>query len=193
MMGGFASGCSVVATAAPVRRPREGGDHARLRSAARQRIPSSRRYAPRPSTPFASSPTRRLHADAGVTLLLRERGSGPTTAQSLAWLQSLPDPSSRHLDLAQLTARHGFDAADRDRVVRWATAAGLQVTGEDAATRRLMVRGRVEQLAHAFEVDLERFGWTAARRPHRGVPRTSGTGASSGASRRGRRGGLRPR
>jgi kumamolisin len=101
-----------------------------------------------------------MHADAGVTLLLRERRSGPTTAQSLAWLQSLPDPSSRHMDLAQLTARHGFDAADRDRVVRWATAAGLQVTGEDAATRRLMVRGRVEQLSHVFEVDLERFGWT---------------------------------
>ena len=85
--------------------------------------------------------------------------AGPTTAQSLAWLQSLPDPSARHLDIAQLTARHGFDAADRDRVVRWATAAGLEVTGEDAATRRVMLRGSVEQLSRAFEVDLERFGW----------------------------------
>ena len=51
-----------------------------------------------------------MHADAGVTLLLRERVTGPTTAQSLAWLQSLPDPSARHLDINQLTARHGFDA-----------------------------------------------------------------------------------
>jgi kumamolisin len=100
-----------------------------------------------------------LHADAGVTLLLRERTGGPTTAQSLAWLQSLPDPSAHHLDIAQLTARHGFDAADRDRVVRWATAAGLEVTAEDAPTRRVMLRGSVEQLSRAFEVDLERFSW----------------------------------
>ena len=41
-----------------------------------------------------------LHADAGVTLMLRERMSGPTTAQSLAWLQSLPDRRARHLDIA---------------------------------------------------------------------------------------------
>jgi kumamolisin len=118
-----------------------------------------------------------LHADAGVTLLLRERRSGPTTAQSLAWLQSLPDPSARHLDLAQLTARHGFDTADRDTVVRWAAAAGLQVTGEDPTTRRIMLRGRVEQLARVFEVDLERFGWTrpdgstVEYRGHRGPAR----------------------
>jgi kumamolisin len=118
-----------------------------------------------------------LQADAGVTLMLRERRSGPTTAQSLAWLQALPDPSARHLDIAQLTARHGFDTADRDRVVRWATAAGLQVTGEDAATRRVMLRGRVEQLSRAFEVDFERFGWTRADggsveyRGHRGPAR----------------------
>ena len=100
-----------------------------------------------------------LHADAGVTLLLRERTGGPTTAQSLAWLQSLPDPSTHHLDIAQLTARHGFDAADRDRVVRWATAAGLEIAAEDAPTRRVMLRGSVEQLSRTFEVDLERFGW----------------------------------
>jgi kumamolisin len=118
-----------------------------------------------------------MHADAGVTLLLRERTSGPTTAQSLSWLQSLPDPSARHLDIAQLTARHGVDAADRDRVVRWATASGLQVTGEDAATRRVMLRGSAEQLARAFEVDLERFAWerpdgrSVEYRGHRGPVR----------------------
>jgi len=100
-----------------------------------------------------------LQADTGVTLLLRERVTGPTTAQSLAWLQSLPDARARHLDITQLTARHGFAPSDRDRVVRWATAAGLQLTFEDAATRRVMVRGSADQLAHAFEVDLERFRW----------------------------------
>jgi kumamolisin len=103
-----------------------------------------------------------LHSDAGVTLMLRERRSGPTTAQSLAWLQSLPDPAARHLDIAQLTARHGFDTADRDRVVRWATSTGLQVTAEDPATRRLLLRGSTEQLSRAFEVDLERFAWQRA-------------------------------
>jgi kumamolisin len=100
-----------------------------------------------------------LREDAGVTLLLRERLTGPTTAQSLAWLQSLPNRDARNMDLSQLTARHGFAPADRDRVARWATAAGLQVTFEDAATRRVMVRGTAEQLARAFEVDLERFRW----------------------------------
>jgi kumamolisin len=103
-----------------------------------------------------------MRADAGVTLLLRERSGGPTTAQSLAWLQSLPDAGAHHLDIHQLRARHGYDPADRDRVVRWATAAGLQVSGEDAATRRLMFSGSIEQLARAFEVDLERFGWQLA-------------------------------
>jgi kumamolisin len=100
-----------------------------------------------------------LQADAGVTLMLRERTAGPTTAQSLAWMESLPDPSARHMDINQLTARHGFDPTDRDRVARWATAAGLQVTGEDAATRRVMLRGSASKLSNAFEVDLERFGW----------------------------------
>ena len=118
-----------------------------------------------------------LHADAGVTLMLRERRSGPTTAQSSAWLQSLPDPKTRHLDIAQLTARHGFDVSDRDRVVRWATGVGLQVTGEDPATRRLMFRTSTEQLARAFEVDLERFafqrpdGRSVEYRGHRGPVR----------------------
>jgi kumamolisin len=100
-----------------------------------------------------------LQADTGITLLLRERVTGPTTAQSLAWLQSLPDARARHLDITQLTARHGFAPSDRDRVVRWATAAGLQVTFEDAATRRVMVHAGAEQLARAFDVDLERFRW----------------------------------
>jgi kumamolisin len=100
-----------------------------------------------------------LQSDAGVTLLLRERPAGPTTAQSLAWLQSLPDGRSRHMDLNQLTARHGYHPADRDRVVRWATAAGLQVTFENAATRRVMVRGSTALLATVFGVDLERFRW----------------------------------
>jgi kumamolisin len=100
-----------------------------------------------------------LQADAGVTLMLRERTAGPTTAQSLAWMESLPDPSARHMDINQLTARHGFDPTDRDRVGRWATAAGLRVTGEDAATRRVMLRGSAAKLSNAFEVDLERFGW----------------------------------
>jgi kumamolisin len=100
-----------------------------------------------------------LHADAGVTLLLRERPSGPTTAQSLAWLESLPDGRDRHLNLSQLTARHGFAPSDRDRVVRWATASGLQVTFEDPATRRVMLRGSVGQLARAFEVDPQRYRW----------------------------------
>ena len=99
------------------------------------------------------------HADAGVTLLLRERATGPTTAQSLAWLQSMPDRDARHMNLSQLTARHGFAQADRDRVARWAGAAGLQVTFEDAATRRIMVRGATEQLARAFQVELEQFRW----------------------------------
>ena len=103
-----------------------------------------------------------MRADAGVTLLLRERSGGPTTAQSLAWLQSLPDAGARHLDIHQLRARHGYDPADRDRVVRWITAAGLRVSGEDAATRRLMLRGSIEQLARAFEVDLERLVWQLA-------------------------------
>ena len=100
-----------------------------------------------------------LQSDAGVTLLIRERPAGPTTAQSLAWLQSLPDGRSRHMNLNQLRARHGYDPADRDRVVRWATAAGLQVTFEDAATRRVMVRGSTALLGTAFGVDLERFRW----------------------------------
>ena len=43
--------------------------------------------------------------------------------------------------------------------MRWATASGLQVTFEDPATRRVMLRGSVGQLARAFEVDPQRYRW----------------------------------
>ena len=194
MMGGSASGCSAVATAAPARRPREGGDHARLRSAARQRIPSRRRDASRPPTSPQARPTRSCTPMPASRCCCASARSGPTTAQSLAWLQSLPDPSARHLDIAQLTARHGFDTADRDRVVRWATAAGLQVTGRgrgDTAghgARDAPSNSRAHSRSTSSDLRWQRpDGRTVEYRGH------TGPGASSGASRRRRRGRLRAR
>ena len=114
-----------------------------------------------------------LQADAGVTLMLRERTGGPTTAQSLAWLQSLPDRSARHMDITQLTARHGFDPADRDRVVRWAGVGrpaghrrGRRHPAGDAPRKRRAACPRLRGRPGAIRL-------ADAGRPQRRVPRTS--------------------
>ena len=131
-----------------------------------------------------------LHADAGVTLMLRERRSGPTTAQSLAWLQSLPEPS-------RASPRHrAADCAARVRHRRpgscgaWATSTGLQVTARrpghatsDAAWKYRTARTRVRGRPGAFRGSAR----TAAASSIAAI----GTGASSRAPRRHRRGRLR--
>jgi kumamolisin len=71
----------------------------------------------------------------------------------------------QHIDLtlmlrSDLTAR-GHPTAHRDLVARWASNAGVQVTGEDAVTRRLTVSGEADRLAGLFGVRLERFALEA--------------------------------
>lgn len=64
------------------------------------------------------------------------------------------------------------EAEDRRRVMEWAKLAGVRPVAEDAATRRLVLRGPAGRLADLFGVRLERFSWVrrpgAEYRAHRG-------------------------
>ena len=95
-----------------------------------------------------------------LTVLLRERPGAPSVQQTLTWLHAEPE-ARRRMDRDALAAQHGFAPDDRDRVTAWARAQGMQVTAEDAATRRLMLRAPADRAARLFGVYLEHFRWTA--------------------------------
>ena len=177
-MGGSESGCSAVATAAPARRPREGGDHARLHPAARQRLPPCRRHAYRTPSSSASSPPPSCRRMPGSRCSCASAVTGPTTAQSLAWLQAMPNRDARHMDLSQLTARHGFDPCgprprramgDRGRAA--GDVRGRRDAARDGARQHRAARPRVR--GRPRTVPLAATGWPDCRisRPHRAGPR----------------------
>jgi len=98
-----------------------------------------------------------LRAEIGVTLLLRENPSGPSLAQTLAWIDATPPCARRHLEIAQLAARHGYAEADRGRVANWAAASGVRIAAVDPATRRVIVQGEASRLADLFGTQLHRY------------------------------------
>ena len=95
-----------------------------------------------------------------LTLLLRERPGAPSVQQTLTWLHAEPE-ARRRVNRGALAAQHGFARDDRDRVAAWAQAHGMQVLGEDPATRRMTVRASATRAAALFGVHLEHFRWTA--------------------------------
>ncbi len=78
-----------------------------------------------------------------VTLVLRRRAELPAQ-----------DPRSDALDATQLGERFGADPADLDTVRAGIEAAGAQVIWEDAAGRRVRVRGTYAVLKAMFGVEL---------------------------------------
>ena len=79
-----------------------------------------------------------------VTVVLRRRTPLPSTG-------GRPAPLGR----AEFAATYGADPADLATVRETLAAEGLEVTGEDAASRRVQVRGDVATLRRVFATDLE--------------------------------------
>lgn len=98
-----------------------------------------------------------LQEEAEVTILLRENPSGPSLDETLDHLAGKAVHQRQYLDHGQLEAVHGFADSDRDAVVRWVNDRGMKVVAEDKATRRIRVRGTVQQLGTYFGVALRTF------------------------------------
>ncbi|MBV8195646.1 MAG: hypothetical protein JOY80_08970, partial [Candidatus Dormibacteraeota bacterium] len=94
---------------------------------------------------------REAQSPIDLTVMLRERPGSPTVEQSLTWLGALGRSGE------DIPFQHGFSRADRDRVVAWARANGVQVLAEDATTRRLTLRAPGARAASLFGVHLERM------------------------------------
>jgi kumamolisin len=62
----------------------------------------------------------------------------------------------RYLTPADLTAAHGADPADLEKVSAYAQGKGLTIVASDAAHRRVILEGLVTGLAAAFNVDVVR-------------------------------------
>lgn len=78
-----------------------------------------------------------------VTLVLRRRADLPAA-----------DQGATALEAAELGRRYGADPADLDVVRQVVTTAGAQVLSEDAAGRRVLVRGTYAVLKELFGVEL---------------------------------------
>ncbi len=98
------------------------------------------------------------HQPIELTLLLRERCDAPSVEQSLLWVHG-GGSAGRAFSDAQLRGVHGAAARDRAPVLSWAQGAGVRVTQEDPATRRVTVRGPAGRLGELFGVQLEHFHW----------------------------------
>jgi kumamolisin len=80
---------------------------------------------------------------ASVTLTLKRRGPDP-------------DPDER-VSREEFASRFGADPEDIQRVEDFAAAHGLDVVDADAARRTVVVRGRLADLATAFDTSLELY------------------------------------
>ena len=97
-----------------------------------------------------------------VTLVLRENPAGRSLEEVIEAEAGLALADRHQLTDAELAGEHGASDADWQRVTAWATSRGLTVVPEhsDQETRRLRVRGSVDQLDRAFSTRSKRFSWT---------------------------------
>ncbi|MFN2582743.1 MAG: protease pro-enzyme activation domain-containing protein [Candidatus Dormibacteria bacterium] len=111
-----------------------------------------------------------------LTVMLRERPGAPTVQQTLVWVHSQGPHRSKTREDA-LASQLSYAAPDRDRVVAWARASGMQLVAEDPTTRRLTLRAPATRAASLFGVRLEQFrhlqpsGTTVEYRGHLGPVR----------------------
>lgn len=96
-----------------------------------------------------------------LTVMLRERPYAVTVQQALAWQHRQPEASDA-LTGEAAAMRHAFAREDRDAIAHWARASGMQMLGEDAATRRIRLRASATRVSELFGVRLEQFRWQRA-------------------------------
>jgi cell division septation protein DedD len=109
---------------------------------------SERRPAPGARRVAAENPSAKL----SVTIRVRRR----TDAPSLPVHHNADTPTG-HLSREEFAERFGASQADLDLVVAFARAKGLEVEETSTARRVVKVFGTVEQMNHAFGVDLGRY------------------------------------
>ena len=109
---------------------------------------SERRPAPGARRVAAENPAAKL----SVTIRVRRR----TDAPALPVHQHADTPTG-HVSREEFTERYGASKADLDLVVSFARANGLEVEETSASKRTVKISGTVEQMNHAFAVDLGRY------------------------------------
>ena len=109
---------------------------------------SERRPAPGARRVAAENPSAKL----SVTIRVRRR----TDAPSLPVHHNADTPTG-HVSREEFAERFGASQADLDLVVAFARAKGLEVEETSTARRVVKIFGTVEQMNHAFGVDLGRY------------------------------------
>lgn len=104
------------------------------------------------------------HQPIELTVMLRERPGAPSVAKTLEWLAA--SGQATRLDDSQLHSTYAPAAGDRARLRAWARSAGVRVSSEDPATRRMTLRAPAGRMAELFGVHLQRFRWEG---PHGSV------------------------
>src|SRR5262252_2123773 len=109
---------------------------------------SERRPAPGARRVAAENPSAKL----SVTIRVRRRTDAPALP-----VHHNADTTTGHLSREEFAERFGASKADLDLVVSFARSKGLEVEETSTARRIVKVFGTVEQMNHAFGVDLGRY------------------------------------
>src|SRR5260370_16288353 len=91
-----------------------------------------------------------------VSIRVRRRPDGPTLP-NLNTLAAASLMQRGYLSREDFAASYGAAQADLDQVVAFAQSQGLTVVETNAARRVVVVSGTVEQINHAFSVDLGQY------------------------------------
>jgi kumamolisin len=90
-----------------------------------------------------------------ITITVSVRGRDPDGLA--AWLRLLdqtPPGERRYLTREELAGHYGADPADLDRVAAFYRGQGLEVLEQNAARRRVVVRGNARAIGAAFQIGL---------------------------------------
>ncbi len=109
---------------------------------------SERRPAPGARRVAAENPSAKL----SVTIRVRRRTDAPAMP-----VHHHADTPTGHVSREDFAERYGASKADLDLVVSFARANGLEIEETSAPKRTVKVTGTVEQMNHAFGVDLGRY------------------------------------
>jgi kumamolisin len=90
-----------------------------------------------------------------VSMIVR-RGAGKALQTRVAKLAA-GNRSAGIMSREDFAREHGADPADLGKVRKFAAAYGLTVVEENAARRTVVLSGTVEQVSHAFSVQLQQF------------------------------------
>ena len=97
------------------------------------------------------------HPDQTVEISIRLRSKSESTREDLNTM--LQQPVLKHMSRSQFENAHGADAADLNKIKKFAQEFGLKVheTGTELARRTVVLSGTVSDLQKAFGVELKEY------------------------------------